>query len=241
MRQFIVLSMLIASIIFITSCSTGGNGGGGESSGMTYKDMKSMVIDILKTEDAQKALQESASTQSGYTAQSSTMLNVQDQESVRLAVKDVILSPEYDAVLRSLMTDTRFAGEFSKAVNEMNKDLHVELIRDPQYQEGLVSAFESEDLQKVILKVVKGPAYRKELMSLMQESLKNPIFRLQLLDLMKQAVADELAVEPQSKGSDGKSKEEGNKDSSSESKDSKDSQDSDSSKDKAGNEAENET
>ncbi|MFC6335073.1 spore germination lipoprotein GerD [Paenibacillus septentrionalis] len=199
MRKLITMSVLIASITILTSCGAGG-GGGGESSGMTYKDMKSMVIDILKTEDAQKALQESMSAQSGYTAQSSTMLNVQDQEAVRLAVKDVILSPEYDKVLRSLMTDTRFAGEFSKAVNELNKDLHVELVKDPQYQEGLVAAFESEELQKVILRVVKGAEYRKELMSLMQESLKNPIFKMQLLDLMKQAVADELAVEPQAEG-----------------------------------------
>jgi len=231
MRQFIVLSMLIASITFITSCSYGGNSGGGESSGMTYKDMKSMVIDILKTEDAQKALQESASAQSGYSAKSSSMLNVQDQESVRLAVKDVILSPEYDQVLKSLMTDTRFAGEFSKAVNEKNKELHVELIKDPQYQEGLVAAFESENLQKVILKAVKGTEYRKELMTLMQESLKNPIFRLQLLDLMKQAVTDELTVKPQSQGGQGAG--EGKTNAGSDK-----SQDSESSKDKAGGESE---
>lgn len=232
MRHFIALSMLIASITLLTSCSTGGSGGGGESSAMTYKDMKSMVIDILKTEDAQKALQESASAQSGYKAQSATMLNAQDQESVRLAVKDVILSPEYDEVLKSLMTDTRFAGEFSKAVNEMNKDLHVELIKDPQYQEGLVSAFESDNLQKVILKVFKGPEYRKELMTLMQESLKNPIFKMQLLDLMKQAVADELTVKPQSVSGSG---EEGGQSNSGSDKESE------SSKDKAGGESEKES
>lgn len=197
-RQLLFLSMLAASVCLLTSCAMGG-GGGGESSGMNYKDMKSMVIDILKTEDAQKALQESMSSQSGYTAQSSTMLNTQDQEQIRLAVKDVLLSPEYDKVIRTLMTDPKFAGEFSKAVNEMNKDLHIELIKDPQYQEGLVEAFESENLQQVILKVVKGSDYRKELMSLMQESLNNPIFRMQLLDLMKKAVADELTVEPKEK------------------------------------------
>ena len=162
--------------------------------------MKSMVIDILKTEDAQKALQESASAQSGYTAQSSTMLNVQDQEKIKTAVKDVISSPDYDKVIKSLMTDTRFAGEFAKAVNEMNKDLHEQLVKDPQYQEGLIAAFESEEMQKVILKVLKGSEYRKELMSLMQDSLQNPIFRLELLDLMKKAVAEELSAEPKSGG-----------------------------------------
>jgi len=162
--------------------------------------MKSMVIDILKTEDAQKALQESATTQSGYTAQSSTMLNVQDQEKIKIAVKDVISSPNYDTVIKSLMTDTRFAGEFSKAVNEMNKELHEELIKDPQYQEGLIAAFEGEEMQKVIFKVLKGSEYRKELMSLMQESLQNPIFRLELLELMKKAVSEELSSESQAGG-----------------------------------------
>lgn len=162
--------------------------------------MKSMVIDILKTEDAQKALQESAASQSGLNAQSSSLLNVQNQEEIRVAVKDVISSPDYDKVLKSLMTDTRFAGEFSKAVNEMNTDLHKELVKDPQYQQGLVAAFEGEDMQKVILKVIKGSEYRKELMSLMQDSLQNPIFRLEMLELMKKAVAEELAVKPETGG-----------------------------------------
>src|SRR5690606_26037808 len=142
-----------------------------------YKDMKSMVIDILKTEDAQKALQESAAQTSGYTAQSSSLLTTQDQEQIRLAVKDVMSSPDYDKVIKKLMTDTRFAGEFSKAVNENNKDIHKELIKDPQYQKELVTAFESDEMQELILKVIKTPDYRKELTSLMQDSLKNPIFR----------------------------------------------------------------
>jgi len=208
-RQLKLISMLIASTLLLTSCAMGGGGGGGESSGMTYKDMKSMVIDILKTEDAQKALQESMSSQSGFTAQSSTMITMQDQEQIRMAVKDVLLSPDYDKVIQSLMTDPKFAGEFAKAVNEKNKDIHIELIKDPEYQEGLVEAFGSEDLQKVILKVVKGSDYRKELMSLMQDSLNNPIFRMQLLELMKKAVADELSVKPQDQsgggGEEGKS------------------------------------
>ncbi|MCR8660678.1 spore germination lipoprotein GerD [Paenibacillus endoradicis] len=200
MRYFLTLLSIFTICSFLTtSCSSGS---GGESQQMNYKDMKSMVIDILKTEDAQKALQESASTQSGYTAQSSTLLNVQDQEKIKIAVKDVISSPDYDSVIKSLMTDTRFAGEFAKAVNEMNKDLHEQLVKDPQYQEGLIAAFESEEMQKVILKVLKGSEYRKEVMSLMQESLQNPIFRLELLELMKKAVSEELSTKPESGGSD---------------------------------------
>lgn len=194
MRNFMKTTLFMISAIFFLSACTTGNVGGGNTTQVNYKDMKSMVIDILKTEDAQKALQESASAQSGYSAQSSSLVNVQDQEKIRMAVKDVISSPDYDQVIKSLMTDTRFAGEFAKAVNDMNKDIHEQLIKDPQYQAGLVSAFETEEMQKVILKVVKGNDYRKELMKVMQDSLQNPIFRLEMLELMKKAVSEELSV-----------------------------------------------
>lgn len=197
MKNTRMIFIFCAMASLLLSCSSGGGGGSGQSSQMSYKDMKSMVLDILKSEDAQKALQESYTQTSGYSAQGATMLSASDQEEIRMAVKDVISSPDYDKVIKSLMTDAKFAGEFAKAVNDQNKDLHKELIKDPQYQEGLISAFESDEMKKVILDVLKTPEYRKELMSLMQESLKNPIFKMELLELMKQAVSSELSSSSQ--------------------------------------------
>lgn len=158
-----------------------------------------MVIDILKTEDAQKALQESSQQLSGYSAQSSKLLSVQDQEEVRLAIKDVISSPDYDKVIKKLMTDTRFAGEFAKAVNKDNKEIHKQLIKDPTYQQELVKTMKNPEMEKLILDVLKSAQYRKEVMSLMQESMQNPLFRLEVLDLMKSAVQEELQPKPDEK------------------------------------------
>ncbi|WP_379361409.1 MULTISPECIES: spore germination lipoprotein GerD [unclassified Paenibacillus] len=187
---------LMAFALLLSSC-------GAEPSGNTqqisYKDMKSMVIDILKTEDAQKALQESSQQLSGYSAQSSKLLSVQDQEEVRLAIKDVISSPDYDKVIKKLMTDTRFAGEFAKAVNKDNKEIHKQLIKDPTYQQELVKTMKNPEMEKLILDVLKSAQYRKEVMSLMQESMQNPLFRLEVLDLMKSAVQEELQPKPDEK------------------------------------------
>lgn len=158
-----------------------------------------MVIDILKTEDAQKALQESSQQMSGYKGQSSKLLSVQDQEEVRLAVKDVLVAPEYDKVIKKLMVDTRFAGEFAKAVNKENKAIHKELIKDPTYQADLIKALKTPEMDKMILEVLKSTQYRKEVMSLMQESMQNPLFRLEVLDLMKKAVQEELKPSPEEK------------------------------------------
>ncbi|MFF2890737.1 spore germination lipoprotein GerD [Paenibacillus sp. NPDC057967] len=190
-------SSLLALTLLLTSCGTESSGNVQQQ--LSYKDMKSMVIDILKTEDAQKALQQSAEQLSGYTAQASKLLSVQDQEEVRLAVKDVISSPDYDKVIRKLMTDTRFAGEFAKAVNKENKDIHKELIKDPAYQQELIKTMRNPEMEKLILEVLKSAQYRKEVMSLMQESMQNPLFRLEVLDLMKAAVQEELQPKPDEK------------------------------------------
>lgn len=195
-KKWTLWPLLLVFLFILTSC---GSEPSGTSQGLSYKDMKSMVIDILKTEDAQKALQESAQQTSGYSAQSSRMLTASDQEEVRIAVKDVISSPEYDKVIKKLMTDTRFAGEFAKAVNKENKSIHKELMKDPQYQSELVKTMKNPEMEKMILEVLKSSQYRKEVMSLMQESMQNPLFRLEVLDLMKTAVQEELQPKPDEK------------------------------------------
>lgn len=195
-RWSLFLSIFALTFV-LASCGAESSGGGQQT--LSYKDMKSMVIDILKTEDAQKALQESAQQQTGYSAQQSKLLSVQDQEEVRLAIKDVISSPDYDKVIKKLMTDTRFAGEFAKAVNKENKTIHKELIKDPQYQAELLKTFNNPEMEKMILEVLKSAQYRKEVMSLMQESMQNPLFRLEVLELMKAAVKEELQTKPDEK------------------------------------------
>lgn len=173
--------------------------------------MKTMVIDILKTEDAQKALQESATSSTGNTGFSSKILSVQDQEQVRMAVKEVLVSPDYDKVIKTLMTDTRFAGEFAKTVNTQNKQIHKDLIKDPSYQQDLIQAMKSPEMNKMILDVLQGSQYRKQVMSLMQEAMQNPLFRLEVLDLLKKAVQEELKPAPVS--TDSKKKDESSGDS----------------------------
>ncbi|OMF23713.1 spore gernimation protein [Paenibacillus sp. FSL H8-0548] len=207
MRKKWALLWIISAMMFVLA-SCGAESSGGKEQ-VSYKDMKTMVIDILKTEDAQKALQESTQQMTGYSALSSKLLSVQDQEEVRLAVKDVIISPQYDKVIKKLMTDTRFAGEFAKSVNKENKQIHKELIKDPAYQAELIKVLKNPEMDKMILEVLQSTQYRKEVMSLMQESMQNPLFRLEVLDLMKKAVQEELKPNPDEKVEKKKDEEEG--------------------------------
>ncbi|WP_165822714.1 spore germination lipoprotein GerD [Paenibacillus montanisoli] len=191
------LSALIVLTFILSSCGSAPTSTASEP--ISYKDMKSMVIDILKTEDAQKALQESATASLGGSGSGIKLLSVQDQEQVRLAVKETLVSPEYDKVIQKLMTDPRFAGEFSKAVNKQNKQIHKDLLKDPTYQKDLIQVMKSPEMDKMILEVLQSTQYRKQVMTIMQESMQSPLFRLEILDLLKKAVNEELKPKPDEK------------------------------------------
>jgi spore germination protein D len=199
LKRFALIGYMIALTLIITSCGSEPSGGG-SSEAVSYKDMKSMVIDILKTEDAQKALQESAiATGSGSSGFTSKLLSVQDQEQVRLAVKETLVSPDYNKVIERLMLDTRFAGEFANAVNKQNKQIHKDLLKDPSYQKDLIQVLKNPEMDKMILEVLQSTQYRSQVMTIMQESMSSPIFRLEILDLLKKAVKEELKPKPDEK------------------------------------------
>lgn len=76
-----------------SSSSSGGQGG--------YKEMKTMVVDILKSDEGKKAVEEALSTPSsdegggGSGGVSMKMMPMQTTEQVRIAVKDTLTAPEY--------------------------------------------------------------------------------------------------------------------------------------------------
>ncbi len=114
---------LIGMSLMLVSC--GPESGGGSSGGqMSYKEVKSMVIDILGSEEAQKAVEKAQTAQYGESTLQMKSMTPSDQAQVRIAVKDVLTSPESSTILEKIMKDPKFAGEFAKAVSKDNKQIH---------------------------------------------------------------------------------------------------------------------
>ncbi|WP_274653951.1 spore germination lipoprotein GerD [Paenibacillus humicola] len=198
LKRCAFLPAFLALMVLATGCGSEPSGGGG-SEALSYKDMKSMVIDILKTEDAQKALQESTISSVGGSGSGIKLLSAQDQEQLKMVVKETLVSPDYYKVIQKLMTDPRFAGEFAKAVNKQNKQIHKDLLKDPAYQRDLMQVMKSPEMDRMILEVLQSTQYRKQVKTIMQESMSSPLFRLEILDLMKKAVQEELKPKPDEK------------------------------------------
>ncbi|MBB6734986.1 spore germination lipoprotein GerD [Cohnella zeiphila] len=195
------LCALLGLTVLLTSCGAEQSGGGGEQ--MSYKDVKSMVIDILGSTEAQEALEKASTAKYGTSSLHTQSLTPSDQEQVRTAVKDVLTSPDYDKVLENIMTDPKFAGEFAKAVSKNNKQLHKDLLKDPSYQKDLTTVFKSKDMQGVIFDAMKTTEYRTQMMSAVQEAVQNPIFKLEIMKMLQSVVKEELNPNKKKPSSEG--------------------------------------
>lgn len=98
------------------------------------------------------------------------------------------------------MTDPKFAGEFAKAVSKDNKQLHKDLMKDPEYQTMLVEVMKNPEFEKILLETLKGTAYRKQAMMVFQESLQNPLFKVELMALMKKVMEEEAKPKKKEEG-----------------------------------------
>jgi spore germination protein D len=166
---------------------------------MSYKEVKSMVIDILGSEEAQKAMEKASTAQYGESTLQMKSMTPSDQAQVRLAVKDVLTAPEYSTVLEKIMRDPKFAGEFAKAVSKDNKQIHKDLMKDPSYQKELVDMFKTPELQKIMTDSMKTSEVRKLIMSSVTESMENPLFKLEIMKLLQSVVKEELTPKAEKK------------------------------------------
>ncbi|BCG61163.1 spore germination lipoprotein GerD [Paenibacillus sp. URB8-2] len=197
MRRAVIRNTGIALglILILTAC--GSEQSGSSSQQFSYKEMKTMVVDILKSEDGKKAVEEAISSPSsgggeGGGTMSMKMLPLQTNEQIKLAVKDTITAPEYQKEIEKIMTDPQFAGDFAKAISSQSKQLHLQLIKDPTYQKSVGEIMKSPEMMKMFLDLTKTPDYRKQTMTVMQETMQNPLFRMEVLSLLKTVVQEEL-------------------------------------------------
>lgn len=138
-----------------------------------------MVLDILKTEDGKKAVQDM----------------MKDPE----FKKEVILSDTEmtDAVgkaihnhseqMQKLFQDPKVAANFAKATLKQHEQLLKQLMKDPEYQRMLTEVMHNPDFEKQLTDLMKTEPYRKQLMVIMTEALDNPLFKEKYMQLMIKA------------------------------------------------------
>jgi spore germination protein D len=193
--RLLITVMLVAGLLSACGSDQASSSGSGSGSGTNYKDMKSMVLDILKTEDGRVAIQEATIHENSKLQ----LLSAGDTQQLQLAVKDVLVDTDQTKFLQKMITDPKFAGQFAKAIEKDTKKIQKDLMKDPEYQKQMMDAMKSPDFETLLLDTMKTTPYRTQVKTVIQESLQSPLFRLELMELMKKVLQEESMPKQQGK------------------------------------------
>jgi len=174
-------------IMLLTSCGSDNQSSQGQGQGQGYKDTKTMVLDVLKSDDGQKAIQESADKSQDPTVK---LLATGEGQQIQLAVKDILTTTNGSKMIEKMMVDPKFAGQFAQAIQSNNKQIHKDLMKDPEYQKSMIEVMNNPEFEKIITGVMKNTVYRQQMMNVIQESMQSPLFKTQLLNLLKKVVEE---------------------------------------------------
>ncbi|GKS14469.1 hypothetical protein YDYSY3_54690 [Paenibacillus chitinolyticus] len=194
----------LVAVILLASCSSNNSSQGSSSSQGNYKETKSMVLDILKSDEGRAAIDKasrSGLSSAGSGNSSVSMLTEGQKLQMQTAVKDVLTSTESSKFVRDMMKDPRFAGDFAKAVSTQNKQLHKDLIKDPEYQKQLLQVMKNPEYQQLMMELTKTTQYRQQMMNVIQESFQSPLFQAQMLTIMRKVM--EEGIVPKGAGGQG--------------------------------------
>jgi len=166
-----------------------------QDTALPYESTKEMVVDILKTDDGKKAIQEMFKDRE---FQKQVLLSEEDVTSI---IQETITSEANREKLNEIIRDPKFAAELAKALKEQNKQLHKDLMKDPEYRSMLHEVLQDPEFQKEMLELFKSNAFRQQIMTVMKEALQSPMFQEDLLKLMMKA--QEEATKPKKEKSGG--------------------------------------
>lgn len=177
---------LIFVLISLTSCGSDNSQQQGQQ-GQGYKDTKTMVIDVLKTTEGQKAIMDAGKESQD---KSIKLLATGEGQQIQLAVKEILTDETGKKMLEKTMTDPKFAGKFAEAIQSNIKQIHKDLMKDPQYQKSMLELMDNPDFQKILTTTMKNTVYRQQMMNVIQDSMKSPLFKMQLMELLKKVVEE---------------------------------------------------
>ncbi|WP_442597547.1 spore germination lipoprotein GerD [Neobacillus sp. D3-1R] len=189
-RRLLLLSFLILTV---TGCS-GNQASGGE---LDYEQTKKMVVDILKTDDGKKAIQEVMSDDG------MKQKLVMDQKVVTDTIEKTLISDKGADFWKKSFEDPKFAESVAKSMKKENEKLLKDLMKDPEYRGMMIEILKDPELEKELINVLKSKEYKEHLQSAISETFDSPLFKVKIQSILIKA-AEEIKATGKSSGSEDK-------------------------------------
>ncbi|WP_017186262.1 spore germination lipoprotein GerD [Alkalibacillus haloalkaliphilus] len=173
------LLLVLTICIFLTACN-----GDDQQSSPDYEATKRMVVDILKTDDGKEALKEALSDEE------LEQKLVLQSETVNQAIEQTFSSEEGKEFWISLFDDPSFVQAYIQATREHDQEIIKGLMNDSNYQEQMISLFQEDEAQELIIQVLKSQEYKQHLEQSIQETLQSPLFKAQMVESLLKAAQE---------------------------------------------------
>ncbi|MFP5115760.1 spore germination lipoprotein GerD [Bacillaceae bacterium C204] len=173
--------LLLPIMVFLTSCSSNDVGAGGQ---IDYEETKKMVVDILKTDDGKKAIQDVMSSDSMKEKL------VMDQKVVTDTIQQTLTSDKAKDYWKKTFSDPKFTQAVSKNLKTENKKLLKELMNDPEYRGMMIQVFKEPEIQKEMADALKSKEYREHLQKVITETVDSPLFKAKIQELLLKAAEE---------------------------------------------------
>ena len=166
------------------------------NSQIDYDETKKMVVDILKTDDGKKAIQE---LMKGETMKQNLVMS---QTEVNQAIQSTLTSEKGSEFWKKNFEDPKFAEVFAKSMEKEHENLMKNLMKDPDYQKMMIDLLKNPELEAETKEILKSQEYRKHLQTVISETFESPLFKVKLQDLLIKAAEEMQSKETQSKKED---------------------------------------
>ncbi|MCJ7839945.1 spore germination lipoprotein GerD [Lederbergia sp. NSJ-179] len=180
MKKAVFPLLLMIIVIMLSSCGRAD----GENETLDYDQTKKMIVDILKTDDGKKAIQEIISD-----ADIKQQLIMND-DTVKNSIEQALTSEKAEDFWKRSFQDPNFAKTVAKSMRTEHEALLKDLMKDPQYQQLFIDILKDPELQKEYTTAVKSREFREHLQKVISETLNSPLYKAQIQDLLLKAAKE---------------------------------------------------
>ncbi|MED4018123.1 spore germination lipoprotein GerD [Sutcliffiella cohnii] len=188
-RLLLLLLLTIFFPISMVGCAPNDQGGGQAD----YDQTKKMVVDILKTDEGKKAIQE--------VLQDEELKQelVLDQQIVSQSIEQTLTSENGAKFWTKIFQDPKFAESFSKSMEKEHEQLIKDLMKDPEYQGLMMQILQDPEMQQQYIKIMSSKEMRSHLQQVITETFESPLFKAKIQEILLKG-AEEMQGGQQGQG-----------------------------------------
>lgn len=166
-----------------------------------YENTKKMVVDLLKTDDGKKAIQQILKEDELKQAL------IMDQEFVKKTIQETLTSEKGKQFWQSVMKEPEFAKTFAESMQKENEKLLKALMKDPEYQEMMISILKDPEMEKAFFDLTKTKQYRQQTMAIMSEAFESPFFAVKINEILNKVMKEQMEKKDEGEKKDNKGEE----------------------------------